>query len=292
MTRRPLIYIAGAGHSGSTLLEMFVSGAKGHVGLGEIFQLVDRRNPIIDNLDGHQCSCGKGVAECPFWGKVVELLRTIPREDENRRYAALGDGFAARFGAGAVMVDSSKAPEGLERAAQSGAFDIRVLHLVRDVRSWLVSMQKSYARNNVATLGSNVQRHGLLKGTAKFAARNPLFDARQWQRINAEVEQVVVRYDLPVLPVRYERLCFDSEAVRTEIERFIGAEIAPYGDASARGDNHSIFGNRMRFEPEKLAAIRYDDGWLRDNRWMLAWALLPGVRRMNARLGGTQEAAR
>jgi len=282
--KQKLVYIAGAGHSGSTLLEMFVSGAPGHVGLGEIFQLVDRRNPIIDNLDGHLCSCGASVAECPYWSPIVATLRQIPREQEGARYTALADGFAQRFGPDAVMLDSSKTPEGLAAAIACGAFDIRVLHLARDVRSWLVSQRKSYVRNGVATWASNRARDGWLKGTAKFALRRPLVDAKRWQTVNRAVEQVVADNALPALPVSYERLCFDTAAMQAEIEAFLGVAIAGYGDATARADNHSIFGNRMRFEPEKLREIRYDDSWKRDNAWRLPWTLLPSLRRHNARL--------
>lgn len=281
-----LVYIAGAGHSGSTLLEMFVSGAPGHVGLGEIFQLVDRRNPIIDHLDGHLCSCGAGVADCAYWSPIVAALRQIPRDNEAARYAALADGFARQFGPGAVMIDSSKTPEGLRAAVACGAFDIRVLHLARDVRSWLVSQRKSYVRNGVATWAGNRARDGLLKGTAKFALRNSLVDARRWQKVNTAVEQLVASHGLPALPVSYERMCFDTAAMQAEIEAFLRVKIAGYGNATARADNHSIFGNRMRFEPEKLREIRYDDSWKQDNAWRLAWALLPSLRQDNARLQG------
>lgn len=283
--RFPLIYIAGSGHSGSTLLEMFVSGAEGHVGLGEIFQLVDRRNPIVDNLDGHLCSCGAGVADCVFWKPVIARLSDIPRDDENARYRALGEAVATHFGPGTVMVDSSKTPEGLERAIASGAFDIKVLHLVRDVRSWLVSMQKSYRRNGVASWAENRKRAGLAKGTAKYLLRHPMADARQWQRLNTRVEEIVKRNGLPVLPVSYERLCFDTASVKGEIEAFIDAPIADYGTPGARADNHSIFGNRMRFEPEKLQTIRYDNGWFHDTTWLLPFVLSPGLRQLNSRLG-------
>jgi len=285
-----LVYIAGAGHSGSTLLEMFVSGAPAHVGLGEIFQLVDRRNTIIDNLDGHKCSCGAAVAECPYWSPIIAALRLIPREQEGARYTALADGFAQRFGPDAVLLDSSKTPEGLAAAVKSGAFDIRVLHLARDVRSWLVSQRKSHTRNGVATWQANRERDGLVKGTAKYARRTSLAEARSWQKVNRAVEEVVAANALPSLPVSYERLCFDTAGMQREIEEFLGVKIAGYGDAQARADNHSIFGNRMRFEPEKLREIRYDNGWMRDDTWLLPWTLSPSLRRQNARLQGLKGA--
>lgn len=283
MNQTPLIYIAGSGHSGSTLLELFLSGADGHVGLGEIFQLVDRRNSIIHALDGHLCSCGALVVDCPFWGGIIPSLREIPHAEDEARYTRLGNEFEAFFGRGKVMIDSSKSPVGLERAAASKRFDIRVLHLVRDVRSWLVSTRKSYRRNGVATLASNRQRYGMLKGTVKYILRNPFLDAHRWCLLNTEVERVVVRYGLPMLPVSYERLCFDTAAVQQDIETFIGAPIASYGMPGTRIDNHSIFGNRMRFEPEKLNSIRYDDGWFYDDLWLMPYMMMPRLRRLNRR---------
>lgn len=283
--RYPMIYVAGSGHSGSTLLEMFVSGAQCNVGLGEIFQLVDRRNPIIKNLDGHLCSCGSGVADCVFWRPVIARLAKIPRGDENERYRALGEAVAAHFSPDTVMVDSSKTLDGLERAIASDAFDIKVLHLVRDVRSWLVSMQKSYRRNGVASWVENCKRAGLAKGTAKYLLRHPLADAWQWQRLNSRVEEVVTRNGLPLLPVSYERLCFNTENVKQEIEAFIDAPIADYGTPGVRTNNHSIFGNRMRFKPEKLQTIQYDNGWFHDTTWLLPFVLSPGLRQLNSRLG-------
>lgn len=82
----------------------------------------------------------------------------------------------------------------------------------------------------------------------------------RWQQINRQIDTVINGAGLPCLPVSYERLCFDTASVKQEIEQFLGIEIAPYGDAAARAGDHSIFGNRMWFEPGKLREIRYDDG--------------------------------
>ncbi|MFB0611099.1 sulfotransferase [Aurantiacibacter poecillastricola] len=284
--KQKLVYIAGAGHSGSTLLEMFVSGAPAHVGLGEIFQLVDRRNSRIERVNEELCSCGEIIEQCPYWSPILATLNNIPREDEAARYTALADGFAQRFGPEAVMLDSSKTPEGLAAAIGCGAFDIRVLHLARDVRSWLVSQRKSYARNGVATWRANTARDGIFKGTVRHILRTPLADARRWQKVNRAVEELVATHALPSLPVSYERLCFDTDAMRREIEDFLDVSIAGYGTAAARDDNHSVFGNRMRFDPEKLQEIRYDNGWMRDNSWLLPWTVSPSLRRQNARLQG------
>lgn len=52
----------------------------------------------------------------------------------------------------------------------------------------------------------------------------------------------------------------------------------------ARGDNQSIFGNRMRFEPEKLREIRHTHDWMQDDAWLFRWTLLPLLSRHSAHL--------
>ena len=280
---RNLIYIAGLEHSGSTLLELFVSGASGHLGLGEIFQLIDRRNPIIDHLEGHRCSCGEEVKDCRFWAPLVARLRQLPSDDAAARYRAMADAGAQQAGAEVVLIDSSKVPDGLAAVASTGDFDVRVLHLTRDVRSWLVAKQRSYRRNKVASLASNVDRDGLLRGTARFLRRNPIADAMRWRQVNREIEEKVAAYGLPSLAVSYERLCCDTSAVRNELEQFLDIEIPPLDHPGQRRHNHSIFGNRMRFDRRKRSKISYDTKWLVDNCWVVPWLLSPGLRRENMR---------
>lgn len=66
-----LIYIAGSGHSGSTLLNMLLDSHEEISGLGEIhrFSLA-----IKNDIKPLLCSCGKTVLVCPFWVEIIDTL--------------------------------------------------------------------------------------------------------------------------------------------------------------------------------------------------------------------------
>jgi hypothetical protein len=275
-----VIFIAGTGHSGSTLLEAFISGASDSIGLGEVFQLVDRRNSIIEQLEEHRCSCGDFVTDCSFWKEAIAELRNIPREAENVRYRLIYDKFIASFGPEHVLIDSSKVPEALELLAQVNFVDLHVIHLVRDIRAWIVSMQDSYRRHNIRTLAQNWRSKGLLWGTLKYIQRSPLSDAHYWVAQNIRIDDIIRKYDLKSIVVNYEKFCFDTTKVRNEIEKFLQIKIPEYGTREL-SNNHSIFGNRMRFEPVKLAHISYDHKWLYRKEWVLPWLLNSKAVRLN-----------
>ena len=62
-----VIYIAGSGRSGSTLLERVLGGMPGAVNVGELIDLFRRTAPL-----GERCGCGLAFPDCPFWSKVGE----------------------------------------------------------------------------------------------------------------------------------------------------------------------------------------------------------------------------
>src|SRR5215471_2861256 len=70
ITRKPgqapiVIYIAGSGRSGSTMLERVLGEMPGFVNVGELIDLfrhVERH--------GERCGCGEPFADCPFWASV------------------------------------------------------------------------------------------------------------------------------------------------------------------------------------------------------------------------------
>ena len=52
----------------------------------------------------------------------------------------------------------------------------------------------------------------------------------------------------------------------------------------AIGNSHNVFGNRMRFEPGKLAQVRYDHHWFRSTEWVAPALLFPHVMKHNSLL--------
>ncbi|MEM6696379.1 MAG: sulfotransferase [Pseudomonadota bacterium] len=287
----PLVFIAGAGHSGSTLLERLVSGARGHLGLGEVYQLIDQRNPIRHSLGLHRCSCGVAIDACRFWTAAIAALSQVEHASEAARYAALADHLIDAAPRGSVLIDSSKSPRALMHLVASGRFEIKVLHLVRDIRAWLIAQKRADRRNDIATLPQNIRRYGTFKGARRYALRSSLARAWHWKVTQQTVRRVIARHSLPHLPVSYERLCFAPDRVAGEIGAFLGTTIPPYAAGAVCDDSHSIFGNRMRFDPAKLSQITYDYGWLADDAWLWTYALTPGLRRLNRSLLETGDQA-
>ena len=64
-----VLFIAGTGRSGSTLLERALGVMPGYVNVGELVDLF-RRVAAEDE----RCGCGERFSTCPFWREVGERL--------------------------------------------------------------------------------------------------------------------------------------------------------------------------------------------------------------------------
>src|SRR6056297_870811 len=100
-----VIYIAGLGHSGSTLLNFLCSTGGPGVSLGEISLVLRDRHRIGAESP---CSCGAPAPECPFWGPLLPALRACRGEEPDALHALVARHFRTHFGPGRVLVDSSK----------------------------------------------------------------------------------------------------------------------------------------------------------------------------------------
>ena len=162
-----VLYIAGTGRSGSTLLASILGEVDGVFAAGEVRYLWQR-----GLTESRLCGCGVPVRECPVWRKVlaqaghldeparvegvVSLLKRTGRirnlpavllgkyRVSTRRgpplppgdRAALGDIYAAMADVtgSRVIVDSSKLPAYANVLAATPGIDLRVVHLIRDPR--------------------------------------------------------------------------------------------------------------------------------------------------------------
>lgn len=64
-----VIYIAGVGRSGSTILDIVLGSHANFVSLGEIAHLLD-----FWIQGGRQCACGQDYRDCPFWRPFLETV--------------------------------------------------------------------------------------------------------------------------------------------------------------------------------------------------------------------------
>jgi hypothetical protein len=172
----PVLYIAGLGRSGTTLLERALGELDGAVPLGEVVHLWHRGVQL-----GERCGCGQPFHSCPFWTAVgeaafggwseldverVEQLRTaidrsrmIPRLASGRMSSALMADLAeytgyylavyaaaAQVSGARVVVDSSKHPSLAYCLRTRRELDLRILHVIRDPRAVAYSWTKRVSR--------------------------------------------------------------------------------------------------------------------------------------------------
>ena len=159
-----IVYIAGVGHCGSTLLDLILSSHSHVAGMGEIKVLSKRvsarqaahfpRWGITGPLD-RTCACGvRPISSCEFWKAVDERMRhdaglrltelDLYNDDESTFVAhnravlrAIQAVTGRRF-----IVDLSKSLSRLRRLVGSGVFDVRPIHVVRHPLGVVYSMLK------------------------------------------------------------------------------------------------------------------------------------------------------
>jgi hypothetical protein len=280
-----VIFLAGLGRSGTTLLERAVGELPRVQPLGEVTHLW-RRGIGDDEL----CGCGDRFSRCPFWQAVgqrafggwgnvdlgaidtakdnAERLRRIPelllgRGRSSSRASArliaeshrrIYDAVAALTGAD-VVVDSSKHPALAYCLCSHPGIDLRVVHVVRDSRgvaySWTKSVQRPEAKRS--------------SSSRRMTQYAPTRSALLWSAENAAVA-LLPSLGTRVLLVRYESFVEAPKTVIAEVARHAGLDIGEedvdfVSDASIRlTPAHTSSGNPLRFTSGQLMLQR-DDAW-------------------------------
>jgi len=137
-----LLYIAGYGRSGSSVLALLLSQDPDIVSLGEVGAFY---RAVQENAT---CTCGALIEDCTFWGPLAKSVRVnsdSPNKSESREVALrrVVD-YAWECSGASILIDSSKtAWFNGRRPLQLIAcgYDVRVLHLVRDLRGVMRSMK-------------------------------------------------------------------------------------------------------------------------------------------------------
>jgi hypothetical protein len=276
-----VLFVAGMGRSGSTLLDRLVGSTDGVCSAGELRDIWS-----LGFVANQLCGCGSRFRECPFWREVVcrafggfdqvdpaalareerFLLRwrripAVARGDVSGRArraladfvrlrSALYSAIAAVSGA-EVIVDSSKNPAyGVALRAITG-LDVRTIHLVRDSRG--VARSVSRAARDAAIEGRTVDYDYVRP--APVAAVN-------WIAVNAVTR--LSRGDRPFRRVRYEDLAREPARIAARLLEFAGVPpSASTGSSFEPGVQHTVAGNPMRMERGPIA-VRVDESWRHD----------------------------
>jgi hypothetical protein len=273
-----VLYIAGAGRTGSTLLEKLLGQVPGMFAGGELTFLWGY------GMRG-RCSCGLPLLECDVWRailasaygnpdaidpeRMVDLRkrfnsvhlplmvtkslrrRLLHRLEEfpetvERLYRAIVETTGDR-----VVVDSSKEPHYSFILRSRPALDVRVLHLVRDPRAVAFSWAKHREQKGIP--GSMMEVRSPAVSSAYYGVSN-LATEMMWSRRRS-------RY----LRVRYEDFVTDPYAVGDQIARLVDEPvdlrpILPDGHTGVVATTHSAWGNPNRFDHGPVH-LRPDDEW-------------------------------
>jgi hypothetical protein len=280
-----VLYLAGLGRSGSTLLERMIGELDGVCPAGELVHLWHRGIELDE-----PCGCGQLFSECEFWCQVGEKAfggwANVPVErvealrlqiDRTRRipamlkgklepgfaadlleytgyYATLYDALRAVSGS-SIVIDSSKHPSMAFALAARRDLDLRVVQMVRDPRAVAYSWTKATKRPE-----AEIHDQSILV----FPTYPPARAARLWLGHNASLS-LLRRLGVPRLTVRHEDVLADPRATVRRIASWAGLPDdtpLPVSEAGVAQLNaaHTVSGNPMRFQTGAVPIIA-DETW-------------------------------
>lgn len=259
MTRKQLLLVVGAAHSGTTILDAALGVSPHVVGVGEAVRLTSGVN--TDHLQGRGaeriCTCGRPANQCPLWAKVLPELN--PGITVKSHFPLVDD--AARGLSPAVRYVLDSSPNALDHVDALADYDVRVLQVTRDVRSWVASRRRRKGDNLISAYVT-------------------------WLRNVKRIDTDLAQRDLPRFQLGYEELALRPREVLTLICNWLDvpfeeAMLTPFGKTRS----HIITGNGSIRKPNLAATIRYDGSWLAANEYPIMSGLLTGVcGRINQRL--------
>ena len=265
----PVIYVIGSGRSGSTLLGQLLGGHSEVFYAGEVYNY---RNSHLHARAGRErwCSCGESVEDCAFWTEIrarlaedfddplVDLKDRDPATFE-RHNAALFRALLAETGR-SVIVDASKRHYRLDLMLKSDAFEVTIVHLVRDARAYGQSILKT--------------RHKAGRPASAYYTK-----MWNWQQKNLAMKAIYgrkPRYEL----VRYEELAADPAGTVSRILRHVHLGLQEGQLDRARHNFHDFSGN-LRARLKNVRPVRLQTGYLdklNRQRWALGTAMVaPGL---------------
>lgn len=280
-----VLYIAGAGRSGSTLFERVLGQLNGAVAIGE-FRHVWHRDPAVV-----LCGCGRTIAECPFWGitfrqagiepdtgsfkamaeaqRAVDRIRYAPMmvagskagQDFQQRHANYATQMRRLFTAilqeskSRIIVDSSKDLSTLFLLTGMADVKVRILHIVRDSRAVAYAWTKR--RTLVDVIGQTREQY-------RYPPHRSAFD---WLYRNGLTELLRGRAD-GYMRLRYKEIVADPHGATAEVAGFMGLGDSDLSFIQANEirfpvESHALGGNPMRHE-EAVVRVRMDDAWQRE----------------------------
>lgn len=261
-----IIYLIGAGRSGTTALATFLGNTKYILTVGEMHQFFEHIE------DKKNCSCGDNLQDCKVWFKVLEKLPKV--YIENAKYykefcqkfeyhSAVPKYFFNKFSNEELeeykkinetifkAIESEYKPKYISDSAKyigrylglkkSEKINLKTIYVVRDVRGVINSFSKS------------VQ-----------SPRGAMSTILYWLIVNSLAE-ILYRISPKgsIIKLRYESLIDEPIKEFERLEKFLDIDMSDIKDKIKNDDSfdmpHIIGGNRMK--ENKQIKFKKDIGW-------------------------------
>lgn len=280
MDKVKVLFIAGNGRSGSTILHNILGQFDGFYAFGELRYIWERS--ILKN---RLCGCGVPFQECQFWIEVMDnafagvenieakqmvrdtesfRIQNLPltllpnyTQKEKKRLQQYMDNLQRLYQSiqstthSRVIVDSSKNPSYGYILSMMPGIDLHVLHFMRDSRavaySW--SKKKEFQPGDF------------------MARKTPIKSALQWDARNLTTEIFLAKKSKSFMKLRYEDFIAHPQATVESIVKDLLQE--PLGQSPFVTEHrveltrasHSVFGNPVRFQNGSVD-LQLDNKWL------------------------------
>jgi hypothetical protein len=278
-SRLKVIYIAGWGRSGSTILQNLLGEIDGFQPLGELYSIGRRY------LEKHRCGCGEPLDACGQWKAILDhafgsfdpaaagrlhrslhsvrtrhlpLLLTSPGRQRVLEQSAEARSDIAKLYAAAqqhtgceVLIDSSKNPLFGFLLTAVESIDVSFVHLVRDPRGVAFSGQRSRLL------------HGR-RDRVRQSRSHPAKTSIMWNFWNLAARRLLGKDSTRYMCLRYEDFVECPRETLQLILSLVGEPRDSLPFVSARevrlGPSHTVGGNPARYRTG-MVQLRPDDEW-------------------------------
>jgi hypothetical protein len=280
---RGVVYIASLSHSGSTLLDLLLGNHPRLVGLGEISKVLDYDAQAVEENLHMACTCGARAGDCAFWGKFLTQLKWLDGNSRQAKYEALLDYFYKQYDEGTQIVDSSKYQKGLENVRALANVQLRVIHLIKDVRSFCTSHRRSTLPEiAISRLPKILNSEGLSDWVYSRTIKSPSYLFWKWYLRNQAMLRFLEKEQISFTSHSYDQLATQPEMQMNRIFDYLNVD-ALNSDQLIPADtgSHIFLGNPVIGDPQRMQSVRYDDRWQQSTDWKLASEMFGAIMDFN-----------
>jgi hypothetical protein len=276
-----ILYIAGLGRSGSTVLDQTLGAQPGAFSVGQFLDVW--KHGVLENW---RCACGDPFASCAFWSKVrtsdpglltseaaadiqhyheqtfrLRFMYRLWWEGGRRRILAKTPPSyfdrisrlyrAVRSVSGCeTIVDSSKSPGYAHLLIESGVADqIELIHIVRDPRAVAYSSMRRRVDPTSPDSRIAIEPHSVS------------LTAAMWVEWNTTIERLAQQYPVRYTLLRYEDFVKDPGVTLSRLGLTSGvAASVSTSFAQPHPEWHTVYGNPSRLRSGPIV-LRQDNEW-------------------------------